>query len=231
MTTRRSWMGALAAVLLAWAGAEAVAMSVSVGSTNLVGLLRDSESIVVGQVESVTDGIDAQGVPYTEISLAIGRTIRGDAAGTYTFRQFGLVNPRPTADGTKVQMPAPAGFPRYAEGEQVLLFLYPAASWTGLRSTVGLGQGKFVLGAARAENDFGNEGLFRNVSLEDGLATPNDNRMLATATGAVNQDDFVSLVTRAVEGQWVEKCLIWNTDEGKTCRGGGKKAPTFRPKQ
>ena len=38
-------------------------------------------------------------------------------------------------------MPAPEGFPRFASGEQVLLFLYPQATKTGLRTTSGLIQG------------------------------------------------------------------------------------------
>ena len=51
------------------------------------------------------------------------------------------MKPRPSPDGKRLMMPAPEGFPRYASGEQVLLFLYPQARQTGLRTTAGLIQG------------------------------------------------------------------------------------------
>ncbi len=219
--TRRSWLGALAVALLALGAADARAMTL--GDTNLVGLLREAEAIVVGQVQGVTDGVDAAGIPYTEITLDVADSIRGGLSGTYTFRQFGLLEPRLTADGTKKMMPAPSGFPRYAEGEDVVLFLYKQAEWTGLRTTVGLAHGKFTLGPGRVENTVANQGLFENVSMLDGLATENDQRMLATEFGAVNPDTFLSFVRRAVENSWVEGGRMWNTDEGRP--GGPMRVP------
>jgi hypothetical protein len=136
------------------------------------------------------------------------------------FRQFGLMSPRLSADGTMKMMPAPDGFPRYAEGDEVLLFLSMPAKLTGLRTTYGLGAGRFSYGPGRIENELANEGLFRNVSVESGLVTSNDVRMLETSIGAVNPDTFQSFVERAVTEQWVEECLLWNTSEGKTCAGG-----------
>ena len=205
----------LAVVGLALAGGEVRAMSLE--RLNLVDLLRHSTSIITGKVTVIAEGVDGTGLPYTEVTVAIDETIRGDESGTYTFRQFGLQTPRLSEDGTRMMLPAPDTFPRYGEGERVMLFLYQAASETGLRTTTGLIQGKFSLEAGRAENAMANQGLFADVSVAMGLTGDNDERMLETEIGAVNPETFTSFVQRAVAGQWVETCLLWDTVEGKTC--------------
>jgi len=53
--------------------------------------------------------------------------------------------------------------------------------------------------------------------VERGITNANDDRILSTPMGAVNDTDLKSLVRRAVGDHWVETCLMWNTDEGKTC--------------
>lgn len=226
MRKRLAWLAASATMLLL-GGASARAMSL--GDTNLVDLVRDSDSIVVGTIQQVSDGIDERGIPYTEVTIEIGETILGNLGGGYTFRQFGLREPRLTEDGTMKRMPAPAGFPTWKEGENVLLFLAPTAQWTGLRTTVGLMQGKFVLGPGRVENELANAGVFRNVSLDDGLATENDVRMLATEIGAVSPDTLLGLVRRAVGEQWVQKGMMWRTDEGKPVYRPGRPTRPGRP--
>ena len=209
---------ALFCLLAAIGNASATTLS---GDGNIVELLKQSNDIVVGKVEAVTDGIDERGLPYTEVKIEISETIRGDLSGTYTFRQFGLTSPRLSADGTMKMMPAPTGLPRYAEADEVMLFLSKPATLTGLRSTYGLGAGRFAYGPGRVENDLSNAGLFRNVSIDPALATSNDVRMLETETGAVNPGTFDSFMERAVTGRWVESCMLWNTSEGKTCRTSG----------
>lgn len=215
----RRWLAALAIAGMALAGGSARAMTL--GDTNLVDLVRNSVSIVKGTVTTVTDGVDGNGLPYTEVSVAIDETLRGDEQGTYTFRQFGLLEPRLSADGTRKLMPAPEGFPRYDEGEEVLLFLAQPAAMTGLRSTYGLATGKFSFGPGRVENELANQGLFRNVSLEPELITDGDRRMLDTEMGAVHAENFLSLVRRAVHDDWVPRGKMWRTDEGRP--GGGRK--------
>jgi hypothetical protein len=212
----------LALSVLALAGGEARAMTAA--SLNLVDLLRNSTSILKGTVTGVTDGVDIAGLPYTEITVEISRTLRGTEQGTYTFRQFGLLNPRLSADGTKKMLP-PTGFPKYADGDEVLLFLSRPATLTGLRTTMGLGAGRFSFGPGRIENDLANVGLFRNLSLDAGLSTSNDVRMLETEIGAVNPDSFQSFVERAITERWVETCRLWNTSEGKACVGGKGAGP------
>lgn len=213
--------------LLGLAGGEARALTSA--NSNLVDLLRNSSSILAGTVTGVMDGIDAKGLPYTQVTLEIRETLKGTESGTYTFRQFGLMSPRLSADGTKKMMPAPSGFPRYAEGDEVLLFLSLPAQLTGLRTTYGLGLGRFEFGPGRIENDLANEGLFRNLSMDAGLATTNDTRMLETSIGAVNPDTFQSFLERAIEGRWVEQCRLWNTSEGKTCNAASGQGTAQRP--
>ena len=206
---------ALAIAGLGLVGGEARALTLA--EANLVDLMRESTSIVTASVTAVTDGFDrTTGLPYTEVTLSIRQTLRGDEQGTYTFRQLGLKQPRLSEDGTRKMLPID-GLPKFAEGEEVLLFLSRAAEWSGLRTTYGLNMGKFAFGPGRVENGLANEGLFRNVSVAAGLATDNDTRMLETEIGAVNPDTFLSFVQRAVDGQWVETCLMWDTVEGKNC--------------
>ena len=50
-------------------------------------------------------------------------------------------------------------------------------------------------------------------------------RILSTGVGAVNPDSLRSLVQRAVAGNWVQTCKMWDTTEGPTCGSGG---PTRR---
>ena len=206
MTRRSSGLAALAVLFAAVGGAKA--MTLSGGNSNIVELLQQSNDIVVGKVGAVTDGIDEHGVPYTEVTLNVSETIRGGVSGAYKFRQFGLLAPRPMADGKRTMMPAPPGFPKYVQGEDLVLFLRPKAAWTGFRMPAGVTQGKFKLGPGRLENDLGNAGLFRNLELEQGLATERDKRLLTTASGPVNPDAFLSFVRRAVQERWIESGRI-----------------------
>src|SRR5262249_47478739 len=144
----------------AWLGAPAHASS-SVPMT-LPDLVRESPQIVVGTVSSVTDHADAGKVPFTEIQVQVSETIRGESAATLTFRQFGLQSPQPAADGRRY-VGIVAGLPRYKAGEPVVLFLGPV-SRIGLRTTTGLGQGRFVRRGDTLVNETNNAGLFQGVS-------------------------------------------------------------------
>jgi hypothetical protein len=223
----RAAVAALMAAGVALSGGSARAMMLK--PTNLVNLLQDSEVILVGTVSDVTDGIGAMELPYTEVTITVEETLRGGNAETYSFRQVGLKADRPADDSTRTMMAAPEGMPKYEIGDHVLLFMGPQATLTGLRTTVGLGEGKFEIGADRAENEYANAGLFTNVSLDAGLATPNDTRMLQSTVGAVNGDDFLSFVRRAVQNDWVSSCRMWDTDMGKQCTGGPRR-PGFTTK-
>ena len=220
------WGGLALASVVAAGNAHAILIA----RTNLVDLVRDADSVVIGTVTSVSDGIETNyGLPYTEVTLSLEETLRGTPSDTFTFRQIGLLQPRLTADGTKMMAAAPEGIPRYAVGDRVLLFMGAQASMTGLRSTIGLGYGKFNLTTANATNDLRNGGVFQNVSLADGLASDNDTRILSTTEGAVNQADLLSLVRRAVRENWTSNCKMWNTDEGTPHCGAPNRPVPVKP--
>jgi hypothetical protein len=209
---RKSIGFAVLAVLFAGIG-SARAMTLASGNENIVELLAQSNDIVVGRVDSVTDGFDDRGIPYTEVTLEVTEAIRGGISGTYTFRQFGLMTPRLIPEGTRSKlMASPPGFPKYKAGEELALFLRPSASWTGFRMPAGVTRGKFTIDAGRAENDMGNAGLFRDVHLDKELITDPDKRLLTNASGALNPDAFLSFVRRAVQERWLETNRMSRSD-------------------
>ena len=184
-------------------GGTTIGGSATEGAPNIVDLVGDSEIILKGMVKEVTDGFE-NGVPYTQVTLQVDEALRGQVGSEYTFRQFGLKEPRKLENGKTYLGVTPEGWSKYKEGENAVLFLYKAASMTGLRTTVGLGQGKVVFENGNATSQSGNEGLFENVDVDAKLLNDKDKRLLATKKGAVNADGFLSFVRRAVNGKWVE---------------------------
>ena len=173
------------------------------GNTNIVDLIADSEIIIRGAVKEVTDGFE-NGVPYTEVTVEVEETLRGKVGKEYTFRQFGLTQPRKMDNGKVYLGVTPDGWSKYAVGEDAMFFLYKPAAITGLRTTTGLGQGKVNFKGGNAVSQFDNQGLFENVVADVKGLNDKDKRMLATKKGAVNADGFKSFVRRAVSGKWVE---------------------------
>ena len=172
---------------------------------NLTDLITESESIIAGIVQDVHDGIDDKGVPYTEITINVGSTAKGKIAAqqNYTFRQFGLLEPRVQANGHRLLAKAPEGFPRWREGEYAVAFLYHPAEITGLQTTVGLAQGKLSVVNDKLVNEFNNVGLFEGVEINESLTTSAEEAML-DSSGAVDLRTFMGLVGNAVEGEWIE---------------------------
>jgi hypothetical protein len=177
---------------------------------NIVDLLGQSELILHGTVKNITDGIDSKGLPYTEVTIHVSEAIKGQSGTEYTFRQFGLLKPRSMGNGLTNLMVTPAAFANYTKGEETLLFLYKQAGRTGFRTTTGLGQGKFNISVAGAVNQFNNAGLFNGVVTDQTLLGTTEKRVMATKTGAVNAQGFVSLVKQAVNGKWVENGRMKN---------------------
>lgn len=220
MMTRRSFAPLILAVLAASIG-KAPAMTLSAGDANIVELLQQSSDIVVGRVAKVEDGLDERGVPYTEVTLEVSESIRGGLSGQVTFRQFGLLQPRPMPYGRLTMMPAPPGFPKYQAGEEVVLMLRPSARWTGFRMPAGVTQGKFKLGPGHVANDTGNRGLFRNVRWEKGLVNDGEKRMI-TAGGPANPETFLSFLRKAVQERWVETGRMTRADRKPAAPGSGR---------
>jgi hypothetical protein len=186
-----------------------VAQAKNIAKQNLVQLMAHSTSIVIGTVTDKTDGFH-RGLPYTEVTLDVAQDIKGQHGSTYTFRQFGLIAPRSMGDGRVNLMVTPAGWPIFAKGEQVMLFLHAPASETGFQTTAGLDQGKFSIRGSQVANGLGNQALFAGVTINAALGK--DLRDLVNqAGGAYEAESFFTLVRRAVQENWIENGVM--TDE------------------
>lgn len=183
-----------------------VAFAKSIKKQNLVELLTHTDSILVGTVTNKSDGFH-NGLPYTEIEVAVGQSIKGAHDKTYTFRQFGLIEPKTMADGRVNLMVTPAGWPTYVKGEQVMLFLHKPASETGFQTTAGLTQGKFTIRGSRIANGIDNEALFDNVKITGPLDAAQQN-LIEQKSGAYAAEAFLSLVRQAVEQDWIENGVL-----------------------
>ncbi len=199
---KMGWVGTLAVALLALSGTQA-SRATSLRHSNLGELIGSSELILVGKVEAVTDGFDGR-VPYTEIALRISESIKGGESGLYTFRQFGRQQPAPRTGG-RVQLGlSPQGWPRFAAGEEVVLFLYKRARITGLRTTVGLFQGKFTVENGRVANSINNARLFDRITVRAERLAQAERALLTKPSGAISSELFLSFVRKAVTSNWFE---------------------------
>src|SRR5215204_6528585 len=88
---------------------ETEPVDVGAGAPTIVDLIADSETIINGMVKEVTDGFD-NGVPYTQVTVQVSETLRGQVGEEYTFRQFGLVKPRQLDNGKVYLATTPAGW-------------------------------------------------------------------------------------------------------------------------
>lgn len=185
------------------------AAAVQLQPAHLGKLIGSADVIVAGTVKSVTDGLDG-GLPFTEVTISVASSAKKKLAprSDFRFRQYGLLAPRKLADGSSFLGLAPEGFAHWAPGEQVIAFLYKPAARTGLRTTVGLAQGKFTTHGGRAANEFGNRGLFANLQVSPGLLTPEETAMVRRPAGDVDAATLLRLVNRAVAGQWVERGMM-----------------------
>jgi hypothetical protein len=173
---------------------------------NLTQLISGSETIISGQVTKVADGFTANGIPFTEVTIAVSGAAKGanPQQSTYTFRQFGLHTPRTLDDGTRYLGVSPEGFARWHEGEVVVAFLHRPASITGLQTTAGLAQGKFALRDGKFVNQFENRGLFDGVQVDVADLTDAQHNIL-TEGGPADAGAFMELIRRAVAEQWIEQ--------------------------
>lgn len=196
-------------VVLMLALLSQVSQAATLASQNLVSLIQNSDRILVGTVESISDGFDDSNVPFTEVTLRVSDHIRGEAGDTVTFRQFGLLEPR-EIDGRTYLGTSPDGWPRWNEKERVMVFLGPPARLTGLRTTVGLQAGKLRMSNGQLANAAGNVGIFSGMKVEANGLTSDQVAMLASDGQAVDANPFISLVRRAVDENWIENGVMHN---------------------
>jgi len=192
----------------------AMAVAPGFGSTvlhrNVVDLIELSDVIVVGTISQVTDGFDQNGVPYTEVTMQLKETIRGTEDGTYTFRQFGLLQPRDMGNGLVNLNTTLDGWPRYKQNQEVILFLYRAAPLTGFRTTVGLMQGKFDSSGEMLANAINNRGLFADMNVDPQLLSEAERKLIESSEGPINRETFVTFVRKVVEQGWIEAGKVSN---------------------
>ena len=186
-----------------------VAMSVAIGISsidastvaprNLAEIVGSADDIVVGTVTVVEEGRQGN-LPYVEVEFQVRETIKGVDRQTLTFRQIGVLAPQPAENG-RIFAGITAGMPRYEVGEKLVLFLGPESA-SGLRTTVGLHQGKFSIRGGSVSNGFGNAGLFVDMPETPGDRTQAETAMLATREGSIAAGTFVNFVRQAVDSGW-----------------------------
>ncbi len=196
---------ATAALILVAVLAAAPTYGTSVLRRSVVDLIELSEDIVVGEVIEVRDGLDLGAVPYTAVTLRVDETLKGGASGTYTFRQFGLLEPRTMPDGTTNLMLSPDGWPRFKASESVVLFLYKPAQATGLRTTVGLMQGKFNIVDGQAVNAVANQGLFEGVRAAKSVLSAEEEKLLSARRGPLPAEAFIAFVRNTIQNRRIER--------------------------
>lgn len=194
----------LALVLLLGWNVACLADAASAMKKNLADLIIQSELILLGEVLDVSDGFTHQGIPYTEITMDVAESIKGVDTPVYRFRQFGLVEAGTRAGGQDYLGSSPQGFPRWSQGETVLVFLHQPARHTGLQATVGLGQGKLNEVDGRFERVSGIWSLFENLVVKVGDLSPDQIDMLRGEAQVVDASSLLALLRRAVDENWVE---------------------------
>ena len=188
-----------------------VAQAKNMKKQNLLELMTHTDSILVGPVSAKNDGFQG-GLPYTEITVDVGQSIKGSHGESYTFRQFGLIEPKATGDGRVNLMVTPAGWPTYAKGEQVMLFLHKPASETGFQTTAGLTQGKFTIRGEQIANGIGNDELFARMKIDRKLDRSQQD-LVNQRSGAYAAQEFLSIVRTAVEENWIENGVMTHEDK------------------
>ena len=183
-----------------------VAHAKNIKKQNLLDLMTHSDSILIGTVSEKTDGFH-QGLPYTEITLEVAQSLKGQHGSSYSFRQFGLIEPKSMGNGLVNLMVTPAGWPTYVKGEQVMLFLHKPASETGFQTTAGLTQGKFTIKGEQVANGIGNDSLFAGVKINGNLS-PAQNDLVSQQAGSYKTEEFFALIRTAVEENWIDNGVM-----------------------
>jgi hypothetical protein len=177
------------------------AKATTVKKMTVADLINYGDKIISGRVIAVNDGFNANNLPYTDVTVEVKESLKGNASGSYTFRQFGLMEPRDMGNGVTYVGVSPDGFPRFAAGEDVVVFLF-ARTQAGFESAAGLMQGKFTVNGQSLANDINNLGLFKDINVNQSQLTPAEQKMLATEEGPLDTELFKGFVKKAVQQGW-----------------------------
>jgi hypothetical protein len=161
---------------------------------NLNQLVQGAHTILRGFVVSakVEPHPQFSNLQTVVVTMQVSRVLKGEAATTYTFRQF-VWDDRDLGNG--------AG---YQKAGELLLFLNPVSQY-GLTSPVGLEQGRFRVtrdakGKGSAVNGRGNIGLFQGVpakASEHGIALSRAAQtMMQKSTGQAQLDALEDTIVR-----------------------------------
>ncbi len=172
-------------------------------------MIDAADVIVTGKVSKVTDGIE-NGIPFTEVTMQVDSSIKREMAANsnYSFRQYGLLKSRKMIDGRYLLATKIEGMATWTVGEKVTTFMNKPASRSGMRTPVGMAQGKFTYSGAQAANSFDNRGLFKGMTVDAGVLNAKESAMLAKPAGAVEGEVLINFVKRAVKEQWIEKGVM-----------------------
>ena len=153
---------------------------------NLEQLIRDAGVIVHGTVVGTESQRDpASKLLVTNVTIDVRENFYGAPGSRFTFKQYG---------GTEGRIVyRPAGSPRYYQGEELILMLYPKSE-IGMQSPVGMEQGKFTVRAAgksrkkSVSNSLENRNLFR--SLQNPASLSKRSWAGASNPGPLDIDEF-----------------------------------------
>jgi hypothetical protein len=176
---------------------------------NLKQMIHAADVIVTGEVTKIADGVD-NGIPFTEVTMKVNSSIKRDMAvgSSYTFRQYGLLKPRKLKDGRFLLTSKIEGMATWTVGEKATTFMNKPVSRSGMRTPVGMAQGKFTYSGTQAANSFDNRSLFRGMSVDPSVLNAKESAMLAKPAGPVEGEVLINFVRRAVTEQWIEKGLM-----------------------
>jgi len=134
----------------------------------------------------------------TRYTFAVSDALKGDVAGTFSFTQWGATR----EDAARLGKPFVYGPPLYDVGKEYTLFL-TSESRLGLRSPVGLAQGKFEVirgpeGKAMVVNEFNNKSLFRNLpqtkAMTKALSAGGIEAGVAAPSGPMDYESFKAVI-------------------------------------
>ncbi len=115
---------------------------------------------------------------------------------------------RKTADGRYLLPTKIEGMANWTVGEKVTTFMNKPVSRSGMRTPVGMAQGKFTYSGSQAANSFDNRGLFKGMTVDPSVLNAQRVGNAGQAAGPVEGDVLINLVKRAVKEQWIEKGVM-----------------------